>query len=164
VFLAVADFRIDQCHRPMASGRLLFADRAVSSRSRLLFRERFFSHPSLKQTGAIDGVSAFAGWRVLVIGLDVSDWGLPLSQDAGRLLALTLAAAFAINSRFQIAAYMITGGRGHERRGVAWSIVRGKSRQYCAFTWLPCQLASPIRCCCFIRLPISIPIVPDANS
>jgi len=124
----------------MASGRLLLLI-GCSSAVAFIVRERFFPHPSVETLGAIDGVSALL-MAVLVIGL-MSAMGPALSQTPG-LLALTLAAAFAINFSLQIAAYMITGGRGHERSRVAWSIVAGNRNIALFLVALPVGITDPL--------------------
>jgi arsenite transporter len=124
----------------MASGRLLLLI-GCSSAVAFWVRKRFFPQPSAETLGVIDGVSALL-MAVLVIGL-MSAMGPAISKTPG-LVGLTLAAAFAINFSLQIAAYMMTGGRGHERSRVAWSIIAGNRNIALFLVALPAGITDPL--------------------
>ena len=124
----------------LASGKLLLLI-GCSSAAAFLIRQRFFPQPSIETLGVIDGVSALL-MAVLVIGL-MSALGPAIAETPG-LVGLTLAAAFAINFSLQIAAYMLTGGRGHERSRVAWSIIAGNRNIALFLVALPAAITDPL--------------------
>lgn len=124
----------------LASGKLLLLI-GCSSAVAFLVRQRFFPQPSIETLGVIDGVSALL-MAVLVVGL-MSALGPAIVQTPG-LVGLTLAAAFAINFSLQIAAYMLTGGRGHERSRVAWSIIAGNRNIALFLVALPTAITDPL--------------------
>lgn len=124
----------------LASGKLLLLI-GCSSAVAFVIRQRFFPQPSIETLGVIDGVSALL-MAVLVIGL-MSALGPAIAQTPG-LVGLTLAAAFAINFSLQIAAYMLTGGRGHERSRVAWSIIAGNRNIALFLVALPATITDPL--------------------
>ncbi|MEM5491656.1 hypothetical protein [Hoeflea sp. AS16] len=124
----------------LASGKLLLLI-GCSSAVAFVIRKRFFPQPSVETLGVIDGVSALL-MAVLVIGL-MSALGPAITRTPG-LVVLTLAAAFAINFSLQIAAYMLTGGRGHERSRVAWSIIAGNRNIALFLVALPAAITDPL--------------------
>lgn len=124
----------------LASGKLLLLI-GCSSAVAFVIRRRFFPQPSIETLGVIDGVSALL-MAVLVIGL-MSALGPAIAQTPG-LVGLTLAAAFAINFSLQIAAYLLTGGRGHERSRVAWSIIAGNRNIALFLVALPAAITDPL--------------------
>ena len=124
----------------MASGKLLLLI-ACSSAIAFVIRERFFPHPTAETLGVIDGVSALL-LAVLVVGL-MAAIGPAIAATPG-LFGLTLAAAFAINFSLQLAAYMMTGGRGHERSRAAWSIVAGNRNIALFLVALPAGITDPL--------------------
>ncbi|WP_417416788.1 hypothetical protein [Hoeflea sp.] len=124
----------------LASGKLLLLI-GCSSAVAFVIRKRFFPQPSVETLGVIDGVSALL-MAVLVIGL-MSALGPAITKTPG-LVVLTLAAAFAINFSLQIAAYMLTGGRGHERSRVAWSIIAGNRNIALFLVALPAAITDPL--------------------
>lgn len=124
----------------LASGKLLLLI-GCSSAVAFVIREKFFPEPSIETLGVIDGVSALL-MAVLVIGL-MSALGPAIAQTPG-LVGLTLAAAFAINFSLQIAAYLATGGRGHERSRVAWSIIAGNRNIALFLVALPAAITDPL--------------------
>ena len=124
----------------LASGKLLLLI-GCSSAVAFVIRRRFFPQPSIETLGVIDGVSALL-MAVLVIGL-MSALGPAIAQTPG-LVGLTLAAAFAINFSLQIAAYVLTGGRGHERSRVAWSIIAGNRNIALFLVALPAAITDPL--------------------
>lgn len=124
----------------LASGKLLLLI-GCSSAVAFVIRQRFFPQPSIETLGVIDGVSALL-MAVLVIGL-MSALGPAIAQTPG-LVGLTLAAAFAINFSLQIAAYVLTGGRGHERSRVAWSIIAGNRNIALFLVALPAAITDPL--------------------
>ncbi|MCC0036500.1 MAG: hypothetical protein H6887_14700 [Hoeflea sp.] len=124
----------------LASGKLLLLI-GCSSAVAFVIRHRFFPQPSIETLGVIDGVSALL-MAVLVIGL-MSALGPAITETPG-LVGLTLAAAFAINFSLQIAAYMLTGGRGHERSRVAWSIIAGNRNIALFLVALPAAITDPL--------------------
>ena len=123
-----------------ASGKLLLLI-GCSSAVAFLVRQWFFPHPSAETLGVIDGVSALL-LAVLVIGL-MSAMGPAISETPG-LFGLTLVAAFAINFSLQIATYLITAGRGHEKSRVAWSIVAGNRNIALFLVALPAGITDPL--------------------
>lgn len=124
----------------LASGKLLLLI-GCSSAVAFVIRQRFFPQPSIETLGVIDGVSALL-MAVLVVGL-MSALGPAIAETPG-LVGLTLAAAFAINFSLQIAAYMLTGGRGHERSRVAWSIIAGNRNIALFLVALPAAITDPL--------------------
>jgi ACR3 family arsenite transporter len=124
----------------LASGKLLLLI-GCSSAAAFVIRQRFFPKPGVETLGVIDGVSALL-MAVLVIGL-MSALGPAIIQTPG-LVGLTLLAAFAINFSLQIAAFMLTGGRGHERSRVAWSIIAGNRNIALFLVALPAAITDPL--------------------
>jgi arsenite transporter len=124
----------------LASGKLLLLI-GCSSAVAFVIRQRFVPQPSTETLAVIDGVSALL-MAVLVIGL-MSALGPAIAQTPG-LVGLTLAAAFAVNFSLQIAAYMLTGGRGHERSRVAWSIIAGNRNIALFLVALPAAITDPL--------------------
>jgi arsenite transporter len=124
----------------LASGKLLLLI-GCSSAVAFVIRQRFFPQPLTETLAVIDGVSALL-MAVLVIGL-MSALGPAIAQTPG-LVGLTLAAAFAVNFSLQIAAYMLTGGRGHERSRVAWSIIAGNRNIALFLVALPAAITDPL--------------------
>lgn len=124
----------------LASGKLLLLI-GCSSAVAFVIRHRFFPQPGVETLGVIDGVSALL-MAVLVIGL-MSALGPAIIQTPG-LVGLTLLAAFAINFSLQIAAFMLTGGRGHERSRVAWSIIAGNRNIALFLVALPAAITDPL--------------------
>lgn len=124
----------------LASGKLLLLI-GCSSAVAFVIRHRFFPQPGVETLGLIDGVSALL-MAVLVIGL-MSALGPAIIQTPG-LVGLTLLAAFAINFSLQIAAFLLTGGRGHERSRVAWSIIAGNRNIALFLVALPAAITDPL--------------------
>jgi arsenite transporter len=124
----------------LASGKLLLLI-GCSSAVAFVIRQRFFPQPLTETLAVIDGVSALL-MAVLVIGL-MSALGPAIAETPG-LVGLTLAAAFAVNFSLQIAAYMLTGGRGHERSRVAWSIIAGNRNIALFLVALPAAITDPL--------------------
>jgi ACR3 family arsenite transporter len=124
----------------LASGKLLLLI-GCSSAAAFVIRKRFFPKPGVETLGVIDGVSALL-MAVLVIGL-MSALGPAIIQTPG-LVGLTLLAAFAINFSLQIAAFILTGGRGHERSRVAWSIIAGNRNIALFLVALPAAITDPL--------------------
>jgi ACR3 family arsenite transporter len=124
----------------LASGKLLLLI-GCSSAAAFVIRQRFFPKPGVETLGVIDGVSALL-MAVLVIGL-MSALGPAIIQTPG-LVGLTLLAAFAINFSLQIAAFMLTGGRGQERSRVAWSIIAGNRNIALFLVALPAAITDPL--------------------
>lgn len=124
----------------LASGKLLLLI-GCSSAVAFAIRKRFFPQPSAETLGVIDGVSAVL-MAVLVIGL-MSALGPAISKTPG-LVGLTLAAAFAVNFSLQVAAYVLTGGHGHERSRVAWSIIAGNRNIALFLVALPAAITDPL--------------------
>lgn len=124
----------------LASGKLLLLI-GCSSAVAFVIRHRFFPQPGVETLGVIDGVSALL-MAVLVIGL-MSALGPAIIQTPG-LVGLTLLAAFAINFSLQIAAFLLTGGRGHERSRVAWSIIAGNRNIALFLVALPAAITDPL--------------------
>jgi ACR3 family arsenite transporter len=124
----------------LASGKLLLLI-GCSSAAAFVIRQRFFPKPGVETLGVIDGVSALL-MAVLVVGL-MSALGPAIIQTPG-LVGLTLLAAFAINFSLQIAAFMLTGGRGHERSRVAWSIIAGNRNIALFLVALPAAITDPL--------------------
>ena len=124
----------------LASGRLL-ALIVCSSAVAFALRAWLFPRPSAETLGVIDGVSALL-MAVLVVGL-MSALGPAISATPG-LVALTLAAAFAVNFSLQLTAYMALGARGDGRARAAWSIVAGNRNIALFLVALPVGVTEPL--------------------